>query len=222
MIHYCGNPRGGLHGDAVVKWRMSWTQQHARFLRLLAERGDAGGLVALDEAEERGPVAHRQCLDELILHRSAVAIADIRAAAMNELGGSWTDAHRFDGANPYWYQTEGGLFLEFYYGSPSKVWTPWGSWMFGTGGGSPPDPWLTFERILKRVDLTLHEPEMYRPEYGAFGPIYAVLAVDGVGLPYGRVRTPAERTPYESTKDAWAHLMANYHLPPVRAKKRKG
>ena len=51
-------------------------------------------------------------------------------------------SRRNDDVNPCYNQTESGLFLEYYYGHPHKLWTPWGSYSFtGSAGYSSDAPW---------------------------------------------------------------------------------
>lgn len=119
----------------------------------------------------------------------------------------WKDDRRREEVNPYHHQTANGLFLEFYYGSPSSLRTPWGEWHFsGSGSGS----WekITPE-LLKRFGATLHEPER-TSQMGVFGPVYALHKVDEVTLPEPTELDPLAYASYDEAKEAWEELTKRY------------
>ncbi|MBF6202205.1 hypothetical protein, partial [Nocardia cyriacigeorgica] len=87
---------------------------------------------------------------------------------------------RTAGPDPFRAQTTSGLYLQFYYGLPSRLWTPWGAWKFS--GLSQDWAGQTPEQLnagfLARVTLTRHTPR-YVEQIGSSGPVLAVTAVDG-------------------------------------------
>jgi hypothetical protein len=115
-------------------------------------------------------------------------------------------AHRDDGVNPVYHQTTNGLYLLYTYGLPYELWTPWGLWRFGANDRMSQDDIARFESRLslrEYVPSTDEEWATYGGVYGAlvrhadvmgpYGPVYAVLAVEGEELPeptpvLGRVR----------------------------------
>ncbi|MFI8977090.1 hypothetical protein ACIGO9_29705 [Nocardia asteroides] len=90
------------------------------------------------------------------------------------------DRYRSGGVNPRYNQTTSGLYLEFYYGYPQQLWTPWGTWTFSglSGSRAGETPEQLNAGFLARVALALHTPQYVVEHFGAFGPIFAVTAVD--------------------------------------------
>lgn len=121
--------------------------------------------------------------------------------------GIWLEDRRNESVNPYYDQTESGLFLEFYYGQPSKVWTPWGYYGFsGSGSG-----WWNEEtpKILERLGAILFSPEQ-NTKAGTIGPVYALHRVDGVQLPEPKLRERQNYLEYEVAKRAWENMTKRY------------
>lgn len=108
-----------------------------------------------------------------------------------------SQAYRAGGANPYYNQTLSGLYLEFYYGGPSKVWTPWGEWHFAAAQSYQTDLNGFMSRLTLRDHIAQHNTEQ-----GTIGPIYAILAIDGVELPEPLL--PTDRRQYLSYEDSKA------------------
>lgn len=115
--------------------------------------------------------------------------------------------HRAGGVNPYYNRTASGLYIEFYYGYPSKIWTPGGYWsMTGSTMTRPGvDPDELVRRFMRRLTTSLHSPVSHS-RWGTYGPVYAVLAVEGdpVDEPGPVTRFSAEG--YEEMKREWAAL----------------
>lgn len=89
-------------------------------------------------------------------------------------------AHRRS-INPFYNRTESGLYLEFYYGYPSRIWCPGGKWSFAgststRGGESKAQKVAPF---MNRLKTTIHQPEFYIADYGHVGPVYGIHEVDG-------------------------------------------
>lgn len=108
-----------------------------------------------------------------------------------------SQAYRAGGANPFYSQTLNGLYLEFYYGRPSKVWTPWGAWHFAAAQARRTD----IGGFMSRLTLREHIAEHNTPQ-GTIGPVYAILAIDDVELPEPLL--PASYQAYLNYEDAKA------------------
>lgn len=92
--------------------------------------------------------------------------------------GRLSRGYRVDGANPFYNQTLNGLYLEYYYGTPSKVWTPWGEWHFAVTQLYE----IKLDDFMSQLSVREHIPE-HNTVQGTIGPVYAILAIDGVELP---------------------------------------
>jgi len=110
--------------------------------------------------------------------------------------------HRADGVNPFYSQTLNGLYLEFYYGGPSKVWTPWGEWYFAAAQSYQTD----LDGFMSRLTLREHIAQ-HNTAQGTIGPVYAILAIDGVELPEPVLPTDRRQyLSYEDSKAEWARF----------------
>lgn len=116
-----------------------------------------------------------------------------------------------DGVNPFYSQTESGLFVEYYYGHPSKVWTPWGYFGFtGSVAYSGTAPWDDIlDSFTRRLGATLYLPEVNKRS-GTYGPVYAVHTVDQINLPEPKVRERQNFLEYEVAKKAWENMTKRY------------
>lgn len=115
----------------------------------------------------------------------------------------WLEDRRNEEANPFYDQSESGLFLELYYGQPSHLHTPWGKCNIGGSGSGQWDDILP--KILDRLDATMHQ-ELVRTWLGDIGPVYALHAVDGTPLPEP-VELPQEKyASYKEVRTAWKTL----------------
>jgi hypothetical protein len=110
------------------------------------------------------------------------------------------DDRRNEGPNPYYDRTSCGLRLEFYYGLPNKVHTPWGYYGYG-GGGYGEFAALTKE-LFKFVQVKMFQPGK-QEAIGYIGPIYTVVSVDGIELPEPSMLSGWEAGFYESAKSDW-------------------
>jgi hypothetical protein len=117
------------------------------------------------------------------------------------------NAHRVGGINPYYNRTTSGLYLEFYYGYPSKIWTPGGYWaMTGstvTHGGHTAE--AVVAPFMARLTTRLHEPQQHSP-WGCYGPVYAILAVDGEPVDEPGDVIHFAKDGYSEIKAEWADL----------------
>lgn len=106
---------------------------------------------------------------------------------------------RNGGASGFEKRTTSGLYLEFYYGGPNRLWTPWGRWSFVGSGGTGAYEHDLRERqraaFMSRLSTQLHSP-VKSDESGDYGPVYKVLAVDGIELP-----PPGDMLPWASWED---------------------
>ncbi len=115
----------------------------------------------------------------------------------------WAD---IDEVNPFYCQTDQGLFLEYYYGLPSKVWTPWGEWDFvGSTSHTAGDEKKFLPKFLERVGAVLVVAE-YNDRQGTHGPIYAIRHVDNTNLPKPQNRERQNYLEYEVSKKAWKNM----------------
>lgn len=116
-----------------------------------------------------------------------------------------------DGANPFYSQTASGLFVEYYYGHPSKVWTPWGYWHFVSHVGYSGNPWPSIlERVLERLGATEYIAERSE-EWGVYGPVYALSKVDDIELPEPTVRERQNYLEYSVANQAWKNMTQRYN-----------
>lgn len=91
------------------------------------------------------------------------------------------DPKQSGGANYYYNRTKSGLFLGYYYGSPSEIWTPWGSWGF-VGSLSGPWPIEAQQTLENKLGLKIAVPE-FNAESGTFGPAYEITRFGEIELP---------------------------------------
>jgi len=141
-------------------------------------------------------------LRDFDLFVAARKIADLVHSYPNDQ--LWMLDRRNAAPNPYYKQTESGLFLEMYYGLPSRLWTPWGEWHFGGSGSGDWDP--VHPVILARLGATEYQPEM-----GYIGPVYAIHRVDGdITLPDPIVRPHEQYMSYKDALAAWEQMTARY------------
>lgn len=111
--------------------------------------------------------------------------------------------------NPFYRQTKQGLLLEYYYGHPGKLWTPWGEIML-VGGGWSSDLKAATDPLLQRLSLTEVVPGK-QTESGYYGPIYKIEAVCGKPLPEAVVAEKYDDVAgYNAVKAAWKDLLKQY------------
>lgn len=117
-------------------------------------------------------------------------------------------AYRDGGVNGFHGRTTSGLYLEFSYGAPNKIWTPWGYWRFasGTGRHFGEERQSQMASFMARLTAELHIP-LQQSEFGDYGPVYKLLAVDGVELPPpGEVMASATLDESRAARAEWARL----------------
>jgi hypothetical protein len=119
----------------------------------------------------------------------------------------WVEDWRNETVNPFYNQTADGIYLELYYGMPSRLWTPWGKWKFiGSGSGS----WENITpSLLERFGATLHLP-LRTDKMGEFGPVYELHKVDDTPLPDPIRLNHTSYDSYEKLKVAWGELTRQY------------
>ena len=143
-------------------------------------------------------------MDEKSLYEAVRRIADIVHATISAHHPNLSmDDWRGEEPNPYYDQTYQGLFLEFYYGMPNSLWTPWGKWSFGGSGSGHFDK--VAGEILEKFGATLYKP-LKTTKMGEFGPIYALHKVDGTAHPEPSAREHSDYISWEEAKAIWARL----------------
>lgn len=117
---------------------------------------------------------------------------------------------RNDGANPFFSQTSSGLMLEFYYGAPSAILTPWGKFQF-SGGSHHCGRGFDDVADLIRTELAA---EVFMPlrssSMGEHGPIWSIGKIDEVKLPAAALQNAKDFMSYERAKDEWAAMAARH------------
>lgn len=162
------------------------------------------------------PVEHRKELsweEATKLYAAARKIANLvwEHIPENDLlpGRPAREDWRWQGANPYYNQTIDGLFLEYYYGNPVKVWTPWGEWQFVGSGAHMPDSIV--EEIMSHFSTTVHVEERYDRNIGVLGPVFAVHAIDEEALPEPAPITDRRQyLEYKDAKEFWDRLTRDW------------
>ncbi len=184
-------------------------------------------LIALASVEGEGlemklvsPVAEKQfndgkseekiCpLDNYELYVLVRKIADIIFEVKESSEDSFSrEDRREQSSNPYYSQSADGVFLEFYYSSPSKLWTPWGQWNFMGGGTCWPQELLP--EIFERLGAREYMPERHS-QMGTFGPVYSLHKVDDTSLPIPVDLENGAYSSYEDVTKAWADLTEKYY-----------
>ena len=115
--------------------------------------------------------------------------------------------NRNSNANPFYGQSETGLFFVLYYGQPGHILTPWGNYNCWSGGSGSWEGRM--DKFLARLGATLHEAKKVS-QMGEFGPVYAIHGVDGALLPEPTMRPREEYLSYEESKVAWSEMEARY------------
>lgn len=122
-------------------------------------------------------------------------------------GRSERESSLQDDNNPYYRQTHRGFFLEYYYGSPNMLWSPWGEFRLS---GEVERFTGDRDEFLKRLGATVHKPEVNN-KMGSFGPIYAVHKIDDVDLPDPVERPRSVYKPSEEVDTAWNQLARKHY-----------
>lgn len=146
--------------------------------------------------------------EELFDLAQKVSLIPYAYASGNSGGNSklWLEDRRRESVNPYYNQTESGLFLEVYYGIPGHIWTPWGQWnCWGSGSGLGRHWDDAMSKILNILGAVMYKP-LKRNYIGDFGPVYKITSVCGIKLPPAVVRHPDSFLEYEVAKETWSKL----------------
>lgn len=141
---------------------------------------------------------------------------------------NYFDDRRKETPGCYVNRPQQGLILEFYYGNPSRIHTPWGRWHFNGSTSSHPKykdenhpAWNGFkipedvhkfhEKALEQlgVELTLHVPGE-QTKLGYFGPYYKVKQVEKSHVP----NAVNDESPlnYEIVRNKWKAMTERYDL----------
>lgn len=145
------------------------------------------------------------------LYMAARAVADLvykyASPKVSVVDGIWLEDRRDEEVNPYYSQTDSGLFLELYYGQPGNIHTPWGKWnCWGSGCGSWEEK---MPELLERLGATVHK-ELVHNSQGEFGPIYALHRIGDLILPDPAIRVRGEELSYETAKAEWKKFTRYY------------
>ena len=98
---------------------------------------------------------------------------------------SWWKGHYEPGPNPYYYQTESGIFIEESVdGSPSYLWTPLGRWtvLGSISYGKQSDIEAIRQKLFKYVQVEEFAP-VPTCKYPDRGVIWKVKGYNGITLP---------------------------------------
>lgn len=153
--------------------------------------------------------------DNELLVVAALRVGELfHANVTQELGVEndlpWYEDLRSQPPNPFYYQTSGGLYLDFSHGVPCALWTPWGDWHFrGSGGGSAGQLTVLADKVMSRLSTRLFRDTSYDPIGGWFGPTYALLGVGELKLPEPTLRARREDClSYAQAGAEWESLIA--------------
>ncbi len=215
LVSLARNPKHELFADTgdilkdlkLIESDMS-IPKDVRLVILAASEGEGLGLRLVSPVKEKceqiSKETQRLCsLDDAecfaLAHEVANCIFEQLTKALNE--ECFSDRRR-QPANPYYNQTASGFFLELYYGGPSKLWTPWGSWKVVSGiCGTAEDVEDVVDMLIKRFGATVHISETE-----GFGPVYALHAIDSKALPRPLELSKSAYASYEEAVDAWRKL----------------
>lgn len=115
---------------------------------------------------------------------------------------------RAERINPFLNQTDTGLFLEFYYGNPSRLHTPWGEFRISGGGQSSGRQKAVANRaILDHLKTGVVMPG-FQTTMGYVGPYLSIESVDGHALPDSRWRMRENYIDNVVAEQEWAELCA--------------
>lgn len=163
----------------------------------------------LAEETSENPKATEKTADihDLALFIQMRKIADIIFDTMAANPKVRMEDERSESANPYYNQTANGFFLEFYYGKPSSLWTPWGKYSIKGSSSGECDKEILI--ILDRLGAEVHE-EGRQESIGYIGPVYSLHKIDGVDLPEPVILNNKAYSSYNEINESWAKLEAKY------------
>ncbi|HEU5122145.1 MAG TPA: hypothetical protein VFT59_04835 [Candidatus Saccharimonadales bacterium] len=116
--------------------------------------------------------------EKMLLMRGCKRIAELYDECTND-PHDISGPHRERGPDPLYKRTRNGLFLEFYYGGPYRLWTPWGSWLFA---GAAPDV-TNIPAFMSQLTLWMYEGEERYPDGNFVKPVYGIQAIESQELP---------------------------------------
>lgn len=169
-------------------------------------------IKAKTEAEKRPAVEDPSSNFELYVatRRIGDIVHEVAREISHKADTLYIEDRRRENVNPYYNQSETGLFLDFSYGVVHSVWTPWGEWVFR---GNTMSDGETQRRLTKGVMEKLETTE-YRPqinnEQGSFGPTYGVLKVEGVRLPQPVIRPSNAYLTRDAAHKTWIDFTRRY------------
>lgn len=180
---------------------------HAKAMRqMILEEAQKRAKAAEPKIDELGP---EDSLEDFERFTQALRVNEILQEYVKDSYREGSGHHLQDDNNPFYRQTHRGFFLEYYYGTPAQLWTPWGEYRLKSDGGRLAGDEAEKE-LLGRLGATMHRPELNKRE-GTIGPIYAVHSVDGVELPDPVERPRSAYKEYDEADKAWNELVKKYY-----------
>lgn len=169
-------------------------------------------VAAQREREKQPPVTDQS--SDFDLYVATRRVADIVFEVAHQISTDhsklWIDDRRNQGVNPYYNQTQTGLFLDFYYATPSSIWTPWGEYNFkGSAIYNSGAEEELVQGVMQRLTTALHRPKIYNT-MGEIGPTYAILAVEDTELPAPVLRPINAYLPDEEADRIWDDFTKRY------------
>ncbi len=157
-----------------------------------------GGTVADSSSELTGD-------EKLLLMRYIKRIAALYDECTGDDLQDISDFHREDGPNPIFGRTLNGLFLEFYYGGPYRLWTPWGAWLFAAAPTEETD----IQAFMGRLTVWMHIPGNNYSDGSPISPVYGIQVVEDQILPTAVCVADEDRS-YYTTVDLRAEWKLFY------------
>lgn len=179
-----------------------------------AKKAECQAIISPASESRRNFIGSKEKMSDFQLYLAIRRIADMAydyatpEPASDDREKPWLNDRRDGGINPFYSQTENGIFLELYYGIPGKIWTPWGYYdCWGSGSGCWGEK---MDRFLERLGATVFR-EKAVSSMGEFGPIYALHRVDELILPPPEARQSSNKLSYDQARSEWAELTKKYH-----------
>lgn len=222
MVMLCRDPDHEIWGDmgeTLQDWKLvkpnGKVRPEVREIVLNAVKGEDMDMqlvspVAEDKPSENMADEKIRAIDDYDFFLKVRKVAD-RVFEFVEQSDEdlWLEDRRRQGVNPVYNQTADGMFLEMSYDSPSKLWTPWGSWGFAGGASGP---WIKnpMKSFLQEVfDITTHQ-ERRNTKMGPIGPVYALHSIGTEELPAPRELRDDAYDDSQDIREAWRDLYGRY------------
>ena len=112
------------------------------------------------------------------------------------------------GSNPYYHQTKLGLFLGYFNGYPSSLWTPWGYvnlFQYKCGNMT-----LFIEDLFSQIEVELYREEIQGNDKYRYGPVYRIIKVKNEDIPYAKEKERKDYIELWTIDNIWRNLDARY------------